>query len=107
MPSWLLPLAFLACPVGMGLMMFFMMKGMRGEHGFMSSDKGKGSPQERLAHLEAEKRALEQQMVSPEERLARLEAEKRALEQQLRGSGSGRVAESTAGIPEGKKLLGN
>ena len=107
MPSWLLPLAFLACPVGMGLMMFFMMKGKRGEHGAMTAAKGEGSPQERLARLEVEKRALEQQLASPDERLTRLQAEKQALEQQLSGGGNGRAGKMTAPSPEGKKFSAN
>lgn len=105
MSELLLPLAFLACPIGMGLMMFFMMKGMRrGEHGSMASAKGEGSPQERLARLEEEKRALEQQLASPEERLMRLQAEKQALEHQLSGQGNGRAVKTTAPSPNGKKL---
>lgn len=72
--EWL-PIAVfaLACPVGMGLMMWFMMRGQR--QGKMADHKGAVSPKERLTQLEAEKRALEQQLASPEERLARLEAE--------------------------------
>lgn len=94
----------LACPVGMGLMMWFM---MRGQHqGKMADHNGAMSPEERLTQLEAEKRALEQQMASPEERLARLEAEKRVLERQLTESGNGKVADGSADLREARKVAG-
>ncbi|MGH2953335.1 MAG: hypothetical protein ACRDK9_04840 [Solirubrobacterales bacterium] len=52
----LIPLALLACPIGMGLMMWFMAKGMRGE-------KAEGNSKERpregsLADLKAEQARL-------------------------------------------------
>ena len=55
MPIWLL---VLACPIGMGLIMWFM---MRKQHGAMGAPNDAVSPEERLARLETEKRALEQQ----------------------------------------------
>ena len=64
MPSWL-PFAFvaLACPIGMGLMMLFMMRMMRGEHNrSMPASRDGGSLEERLAKLEPEKKTLEQQI---------------------------------------------
>lgn len=63
-PMEWLPIALfaVACPVGMGLMMWFM---MRGQHqGQMADHKGAISPEERLTQLDAEKRALEQQLAS-------------------------------------------
>ena len=53
----------LACPIGMGLMMFFMNRGMRGksdEHSKMHGMSGTNPPS--LAQLEAEKLALERQI---------------------------------------------
>jgi len=98
-PTILIALAVLACPIGMGLMMWFM---MRKQHGSMGAPQGALSPGERLARLEAEQRALEQQIaaqnaVSPEEKLARLEAERLTLEQQIAaGRNNGAVGKRSA-----------
>jgi hypothetical protein len=107
MENLLLPLAFLACPIGMGLMMFFMMRGMRGGHEeTKAGHRDAMPPEEKLARLEAEKRTLEQQLASPEERLAHLEAEKQALELQLRANGNGKAADRVTASLEGQKVPG-
>jgi flagellar basal body-associated protein FliL len=65
MEGWILAaLIFLACPVGMGLMMWFMNKRMEGHNmGQAANMQGNTvSPQERLALLEAEKQVLERQI---------------------------------------------
>ncbi len=60
MPVWLL---VLACPIGMGLMMFFMMRGMKHErHEDMPSKQRAATPGEDVARLEREKQALEQKI---------------------------------------------
>ena len=89
MEGILLALALLACPVGMGLMMWFMSKRM-GSHSMGNANRQGNavSPEERLALLEAEKQAPECQIaatnsMSPQERLALLEAEKQGLERQI------------------------
>ena len=102
MPIWLL---VLACPIGMGLMMWFM---MRKQHGAMGAPNNAASPEEKLARLEVEKRALEQQLaakdaVAPQEKLARLEAEKLALEQQIAAArNNGAVGKEPALPPQDK-----
>jgi len=63
----LLPLAFLACPVGMGLMMWFMAKGMKGDQS--------RQPQAPIPGEVAELRA-EQERLAAE--VARLEAQRDA-----------------------------
>lgn len=61
MPTWL-PFAFiaLACPIGMGLMMWFMMRMMRMPHEPQDAMR----PEDRLALLEAERHALERQIAA-------------------------------------------
>lgn len=51
MQALLYPLALLACPVGMGLMMWMMMRGQR-------TDPGQDSEQRQVAELRAEVEAL-------------------------------------------------
>jgi len=51
MQSLLYPIALLACPVGMGLMMWMMMRGQR-------KDPGQDSEQRQVAELRAEVEAL-------------------------------------------------
>lgn len=53
MNSVLLGIAALACPVGMGLMMWMMMRGQRGQHGDGAST-GDSDEQRELAQLRAE-----------------------------------------------------
>ena len=60
----LLPLIFLACPVGMGLMMWFMAKGMKG-----NQDGQQGPAPGEVAELRAEQERLAGEV-------ARLEAER-------------------------------
>lgn len=64
MESVLIPLALLACPIGMGLMMWFMSKGMRGR-----GDKEQKTPEspDEVARLRAE----QQRLASEVERLER------------------------------------
>ncbi len=66
----LAPLALLACPIGMGLMMWFMSRGMKST---------RGSDSRSAAELRAERRALDSE-------IARLEAEKQADERIVAGS---------------------
>lgn len=53
MNSVLLGIAALACPVGMGLMMWMMMRGQRGQHGD-DATTGDSDEQRELAQLRAE-----------------------------------------------------
>ncbi len=52
MEAGLIALAVLACPIGMGLMMWFMAKGMRGDQG--QGTTASEAPEGSLAELKAE-----------------------------------------------------
>lgn len=55
----LAPLLLLACPVGMGLMMWFMAKGMRGSNDAPPSPRSLAALRREQERLDAEIRALE------------------------------------------------
>ncbi len=76
-PSTLLLLvAVLACPIGMGLMMWMMNRNMGGQQGH--SMPGQTSQAERLKALREQRRQLEQE-IAEVEKIAALEAKKEAL----------------------------
>ena len=76
-PSTLIFLvAALACPIGMGLMMWWMSKNMSGQPGHSMS--GDQTPAERLAALRAQRQALEAE-IAETAHVAELEAKREAL----------------------------
>lgn len=65
MPTWMYPLLFLACPLGMGVMMWMMMRGDRTN----SADGATGIHQADLARLQSE---IDELKAAREERSAQL-----------------------------------
>ena len=76
MESLVLIIAALACPIGMGLMMWLMNRQTGGQHN--QSMPGHASEADRLAALREQRRRLEQEMAEAE-KIAALEAQKEAL----------------------------
>ena len=75
----LLLVGALACPIGMGVMMWLMSKQMGGQSGQpMASSQTPANSAERLAALRAQRQALEAEIVEVA-RLAELEAKREAL----------------------------
>jgi len=73
----LLLVAVLACPIGMGVMMYMMNRqNMGGQHGH--SMPGQTSQAERLKAMREQRRQLEQEIVEAE-KIATLEAKKESL----------------------------
>ena len=76
MEALLLIIAALACPIGMGAMMWLMNKQMSGQSG--QSMPGHTSEADRLPALREQRRLLEQE-IAEAEKIAALEAQKEAL----------------------------
>ncbi len=75
----LLFVAALACPIGMGAMMWLMSKNMGGQSGeSMPDPRNSASSKERLAALHAQQQVLEAE-IAEVTRLAKLEAQREAL----------------------------
>jgi flagellar basal body-associated protein FliL len=71
--------AIVACPIAMGLMMWWMTKNMNSEQGHsMTSQQTPANSAERLAALRAQQQALKAE-IAEAERLAELEAKRDAL----------------------------
>lgn len=83
----LVVVAALACPVGMGLMVWWMSKNMGGEHGHsMPANPSSTHSAERLAALRAQRQQLEAE-IAEVSRLAELEAKREALLASAKSSG--------------------
>jgi hypothetical protein len=91
----LLLVGVLACPIGMGLMMWMMNKNMNEQHAMPADRKPAGSA-ERLADLRVQRKALEAEMAEAS-RLVELEAKRDALLARTQSSGPGA---SGPGAPE-------
>lgn len=79
-PQLLLPLAMLACPIVMGLTMWWMMKGMNKEQGHPAPTHQ--TPAEKLAALRAQRQTLEAE-IAETARIAELEVKRAELRKQL------------------------
>jgi len=86
MEPLVLIIAALACPIGMGVMMWMMNKQMGGQQG--QSMPGHASEADRLNTLREQRRLLEQE-IAEAEKIAALEAQKEAL---TRGASSDKAA---------------
>ena len=74
-----LGLAALACPIGMGLMIWMMSKNMRGQHSDSTTgDQLPTNPDKRLAALRKQRQALEAE-IAEASRLAELEGQRDAV----------------------------
>ena len=75
----ILILAVLACPIGMGLMMWQMNRRMESQSGHaMPGDRLNADPAERLAALRAQRQALQAE-IAETAKIAELEAKREAL----------------------------
>jgi len=77
-PTILIALAVLACPIGMGLMMWMMNRHQMGGQQGQSSMPGHTSEADRLKALREQRRLLEQE-IAETEKITALEAQKEAL----------------------------
>lgn len=78
-PQLLFAIAMLACPIGMGLMMWLMNRNMSGQSGHaMPGGQTPTSAAERLAALRAQRQVLEAE-IAETARIAELEAKREVL----------------------------
>jgi len=91
----LLVVAALACPIGMGVMMWLMNKQMSGQAGHsMPSNQAPANSDERLASLRAQRQQLEAEIAEVAQ-LAELEARRKALLADVKSSSP---AQDEAGV---------